>query len=598
MIRLCLTAAINEHEMYGVMMQGIEMVSGLVTHYIVIERIFIDEDSDHASAVKNSLLALYTAIMDFLLEALKYFPKPSPSHDENDKKWHIWQKLATGADKFKRTFQSLDATAQASIKGLLTKVSSVKNNVDWDANHAYAAMNIQVLDEFGKTQSRIRDQLENMGLAEEERDRRLAVILKEFETPLASIDEKVTGLYEQMERNQQKAQLSRVLDWLSPAALESRRKTYHQSLSDPSHRLPCSGRWLLGDQEHTKDADYRREYLHWQDSKDSSVAWLRGISGTGKTVLLSIIIDHLRSQIDQHGRADHLAFFYASGKEVSSWADPDEVLRSIVRQLSYTPAGSAVEAPAKRKYDQLVSAGNEPLRPTMSECVEMIVALTSDFPVIIVVDALDELGTGNSAQQVHSSRNDLIESLGEIVKRCSNPVKVLLSTLSDSPAETRLRHEFANPDAIDPHCSGNWHIIEVNSTRNAEDISRFIDEQLDRKIKKHDLLAGDVDDDLRATIRDRTFERSNGMFRYASMQIDRLCNDSMDRLTVLDELEKPLPGITSLYEQSVNEINCERIDRIRMTAQTTLRWLMCIQDELPISAFLEAVCVEVSLPYF
>lgn len=151
-IRLCLTAAINEHEMYGVMMQGIEMVSGLVTHYIVIERIFIDEDSDHASAVKNSLLALYTAIMDFLLEALKYFPKPSPSHDENDKKWHIRQKLATGADKFKRTFQSLDATAQASIKGLLTKVSSVKNNVDWDANHAYAAMNIQVLDGFGKTE--------------------------------------------------------------------------------------------------------------------------------------------------------------------------------------------------------------------------------------------------------------------------------------------------------------------------------------------------------------------------------------------------------------------------------------------------------------
>lgn len=458
-------------------------------------------------------------------------------------------------------------------------------------------MNIRVLDEFGKTQSRLRDQLENMGLAEEERDRRLAVILKEFENPLASIDEKVAGLYEQMERNQQEAQLSRVLDWLSPAALESRRKTYHRSLQQ-SHRLPCSGRWLLGDQEHTKDADYRRKYLHWQDSKNSSVAWLRGTSGTGKTVLLSVIIDHLQSQIVQRGRADRLAYFYASGKEASSWADPDEVLRSIVRQLSYTPADSAVKAPVKRKYDQLVSNGDQPLRPTMSECVEMIVALTFDCPVIIVVDALDELGTGNSAQEVRNSRNDLIESLGEIVKRCSNSVKVLLSTLSDQSAEVRLRHEFAKTDANDPHCSGSWHIIEVNSTRNAEDIGRFIDELLDRKIEKLDLLAGDVDNDLRAKIRDRTFERSNGMFRYASMQIDRLCNDSMDRLTVLDELEKPLPGIISLYEQSVDEINRERIGRIRMTAQTTLRWLRCIQDELPISAFLEAVCVEVSLSYF
>lgn len=137
----------------------------------------------------------------------------------------------------------------------------------------------------------------------------------------------------------------------------------------------------------------------------------------------------------------------------------------------------------------------------------------------------------------------------------------------------------------------------MNSARNAEDISRFIDDELDKKIRKHDLLAGDVDADLRAIIKNRTFERSNGMFRYASMQIDRLCNDSMDRLTVLDELEKPLPGITSLYEQSVTEIQNERIDRVRMTAQTALRWLMCVQEELPMSAFLEAVCVEVSVSY-
>lgn len=401
--------------MYGVMIQGIKMVSGLVTHYIVIERIFIDEDSDHANAVKNSLLALYTAIMDFLLEALKYYPAAPPQREENDKKWHFRQKLAT---------------AQASMKGLLIKVSTVKNNVDWDANHAYAAMNIQVLDGFGKTQSRIRDQLENMGLAEEERSRRLAVIIEEFETPMASIDQKVAGLYEEMERNQQKAQLSRVLDWLSPAALESRRKSQHKFLSDPSHRLPCSGRWLLEDQESSKDADCRREFLHWQNSKDSSVAWLRGTSGTEKTVLFSTIIDPLRSQIDEDGRADHLAFFYASGKEASSWTDPEEVLRNILRQLSHAPGGSAVEAVTKRKYDQLTtSAGNEPARPTMAEYVEMIVALTREFPIIIVIDALDELGSGRSAQEIHSSRNDLIESLSEILKRCSNPVKIFLSTL-------------------------------------------------------------------------------------------------------------------------------------------------------------------------
>ncbi|KAL8649248.1 MAG: hypothetical protein Q9210_004511 [Variospora velana] len=93
-IRTCLTCAINEHEMCGIMIQGLEMVSGLVTHYIVIEQIFVIEDSDHATAA------------------------------------------ASGTAKFKRAFRSLDPTSQAAAKGLLDTISRAKANVDVDANHA------------------------------------------------------------------------------------------------------------------------------------------------------------------------------------------------------------------------------------------------------------------------------------------------------------------------------------------------------------------------------------------------------------------------------------------------------------------------------
>ncbi|KAL8720021.1 MAG: hypothetical protein Q9225_003066 [Loekoesia sp. 1 TL-2023] len=579
-IRTCLTAAINEHEMYGIMIQGLEMVSGLVTHYIVIEQVFVLEDSDHARAVKNSLLALYTAVMAFLLEALRYFP---PVLREEDEKHWFRHKAASGAAKVKRAFHVLDPSAQVAAKGLLDTVSKAKANVDADANHAYATKNIEVLGEFGKAQDHILKQLESNGLDQEERDRRLNAILTEFHEPLYSMDDKVSSLYEQMERTQHHAEVSRVLDWLSPAAQESRRKTYHKSLRDPNHRLEGSGRWLLEDPE----------YLQWQNSKTSSIACLSGIEGTGKTMLLSVVIDHLQNEISSNESSYHLAYFYASSQEGSFWGNPDEVIRNIVRQLSVAQAGTTLEPATKQKYDELTLASNEPSKPVMSECVDIAVELANDFPIIIIIDGLDELQAGNVTARLQSSRNDLIESMSEIMKRASNTVKLLFSVFSDGSAEVRLRRVFATSATDDTNSPDNWHAIEVNADKNAEDVRTYVDKELTKRISGGDLLGGEVDDDLRKAIKGRLLERSNGMFRYAIMQIDRLCDDRMDKITVLEELDKPLPGITSFYDKSVEEIRNETIDRVRVTAQNTLRWLLCIQEPLlPLSAFLEAASIE------
>ncbi|KAI4120379.1 MAG: hypothetical protein LQ338_007060 [Usnochroma carphineum] len=579
-IRTCLTAAINEHEMYGIMIQGLEMVSGLVTHYIVIEQIFVVEDTDHTRAVRNSLLALYTAILDFLLEALNYFPPAQ--HEEDGKHW-LRNKLASGAGKAKRAFRSLDPSSQVAAKALLETVSKAKANVDADANHAYATNNMEVLGEFGAAQDSIMKQLQSNGLDQEEVKRRLTAMQKELTDPLYSIDDKVSSLYEQMEKTQQHAEVMRVLDWLSPASQESRRKTYHKSLGNPSNRLEGSGRWLLEDPE----------YLQWQDCRTSSVGCLTGTEGTGKTMLLSVVIDHLQKRIFNNGDPDRLAFFYASSQEGSFWANPDEVIRSLIRQLSVSQPGKTLEPAVKQKYHDLTSATNEVPKPVMSECVDMALALTNNFPVIIIIDGLDELQAGNATERMQSSRNDLIDSMKEIVKRSSNPVKLLFSAFSDGSAEARLRRVFATLDTDEPKDTKNWHAIEVNASKNSEDVRNYVDKELAKRISSGDLLEGEVNDDLKTTIKGRLLERSNGMFRYATMQIDRLCDDRMDKATVLEELDKPLPGITSFYDKSVEEIRNESIDRVRLTAQNTLRWLLCIQEPLiPLLAFLEAVVVE------
>ena len=246
----------------------------------------------------------------------------------------------------------------------------------------------------------------------------------------------------------------------------------------------------------------------------------------------------------------------------------------------------------KEKYDELESDVTELARPSMPMCVDLIVALTKRSPATIIIDGLDELeDTGAAGRPTQSSRDDLIYGLKEILDRSSSPVKLLLSALYNSPVENRLRKVFAGPTPEDLS-SGNRHILEITASKNSSDLDRFIDQQLDGSISRNDLLGGRVDDKIRAKIKSRLFEQSNGRFRWAGMQITRLCDDRMDEATVMEELEKPLPDIASLYDRSIEEIKRERYERIRMIAQHALKWLRCAQEPLGKEAFLEAVSIE------
>ena len=574
-VRLCLTAAFNKHEFYGVIIQGLEMVSSIVSHYIVIERVFVGLESANARAVKNSLLALYAAVLKFLLEALKFFPPPEKADEE---KSFVRRKFASGMDKVRRTFRNLDVTYQDSVKDILNQVSKGKDSVDSDADHAYAEMNFDAFDSIGK-------QLDAMGYAEDERNRRLDVLREEFNRQLESIDYKVSEIYDSMKESQQENNVRQVLDWLSPVVQDQKRKTFHQSLQN--RRLPSSGLWLLQDEE----------YLRWQESQKSSVAWIRGTPGTGKTMLLSHIIDHLESKLLEEDRFDRLAFFYVSPEQnASDGSDPEEVIRNLVRQLSHSRASRDLEPAISQIYRQSTSTTDQPPRPMRSECADMITNLTHEIPIYIIVDALDSLKGGEPSDQMRSSRNDFIESLQNIVDQSDYPVKVLFSTLPDSLAETRLRNVFANALIDEPSHKYDTHVIEVNGDRNHGDLSQFIDDTLTKRIRRGDLLEGTVEKELKEKIAARLLERSKGMFSYASLAIDRLCDESISEFTILEEIEE-FRGMTDLYERSVNEIRTQSKTRVQITAKATLRWLLCIQKTLSVNEFLEAVDVEVCLNF-
>ena len=364
-----------------------------------------------------------------------------------------------------------------------------------------------------------------------------------------------------MRDSQQKKDVRQIFDWLSPAILDQSRKTCHQSLE--------TGLWLLQD----------KEFLQWRDAEESSIAWVRGTSGTGKTMLLSLIVDHLENKISEEERSDRLAFFYVPPEqEISIGSDPDEAVRNVVRQLSHSRSSRELEPAIAQVYSQSISTTDKLLRLMGSACADTIINLTHDFPIYIIVDALDAMKEGGPGDQTRSCRNDFIEVLQNIVDKRDNPVKVLLSTLPDSLAERRLRNVFANALIDGSSDRYDTHVIEVNEDRNSRDLSVFVDDVLTSRINSRYLLEGDVDTSLKERIAARLFTRSKGMFSYASLAIDRLYDESISESSVLKEIDE-FRGITDLYERSMNEIRTQSRARIQTTAKATLRWLLCIQEK-------------------
>ena len=97
-------------------------------------------------------------------------------------------------------------------------------------------MNFDAFDRIGK-------QLDAMGYAEADRNRRSDDLREELDRQLESIDYKLSEIYDSMRDRPQESHVRQVLDWLSPAVQDQSRKTSHQSVQN--RRLPSSGSWLL-----------------------------------------------------------------------------------------------------------------------------------------------------------------------------------------------------------------------------------------------------------------------------------------------------------------------------------------------------------------
>lgn len=187
---------------------------------------------------------------------------------------------------------------------------------------------------------------------------------------------------------------------------------------------------------------------------------------------------------------DALAYFYcARNTGEQERGEPEEILRSILRQLSCPAPGSPILELVQQKYQELRDEGFESKKLTLNETRKLILDITQNYPrITIIIDALDEC---NAEKQP-----DLVDSLKEIAEQSPNPVKIMVLSRDDEGLARQLSNSI------------HLHIREID---NADDIKQFVEDQVEEAISKKKLLGGEVSAELKEHVIQTLVTGAQGM---------------------------------------------------------------------------------------
>jgi hypothetical protein len=206
------------------------------------------------------------------------------------------------------------------------------------------------------------------------------------------------------------------------------------------------------------------------------------------------VIETLSSESSTTTTSAPIAYFYCvRNSSEPERADPDEIMRCILKQLASSKSDLPVREPVAKRYKQLKEEadddGNEePLKLTVTESVELILALLERNPATIIIDALDECDPVR--------RHELLAALDTIIRDSANVVKIFVSSRDDHDILCRL---------------GNSPDIFIRASDNGEDIDHFVRSQVKQSIVDKRLLSGKVSTELRERIISVLIEKAQGM---------------------------------------------------------------------------------------
>ncbi|KAH0533900.1 hypothetical protein FGG08_007482, partial [Glutinoglossum americanum] len=381
-----------------------------------------------------------------------------------------------------------------------------------------------------------------------------------------AIDKGVTELRRQVEATQAEIvnhrmdeHRDKIIRWLSATDPSS---NHHAACKK---RQPTTGEWLI------KRADFEE----WKRTQNS-LLWLHGIrlspsllfllvyqkSGCGKTILSSIIIEHMKAYCGSKPRLA-VAYFYFDFNDTEK-QNAANCVSSLIAQL----CSQVVDLPEKLKelYKRCNDGKQEAAIHDLKSALALFAETKELDDIFIVTDALDECPKNKEKE----FREELLELITEVKDWSTSNIHLLVTSRLEPDIE----------EALTPLLTAR--AISIQGSQVESDIKLHISSQLktDPKLKQWP-------SEVKTEIEEALTAGANGMFRWVFCQLDvlRRCKKRDTLRNALRSLPKTLD---ETYERILINIDKEN----QQEARHALLWLAFSKRPLCIEEVAEAAVID------
>ncbi|KAI9778477.1 MAG: hypothetical protein M1816_004032 [Peltula sp. TS41687] len=297
------------------------------------------------------------------------------------------------------------------------------------------------------------------------------------------------------------------------------------------------------------------EFRRWM-SETGKTLWYTGMQeGTGKTVMVSIIVNFLQQTTSKGDNG--LAYIYCNYKEAAKQT-PTNLIASLLQQLvAQTSSNNIYDL-----IDTYAKHTKQKTRPSLHEYSQLLRTTVDTFSrVFIIIDALDECPESDDARHI------LLNKIKEL-----KPKVCLLVTSRPIPSIGRILKDAVH--------------VEVQA--NAEDITNYLEERISGSETMQAHL--EKDPTLRQTIISRIVQKVKGMFLMARLYLDSLAT-KLTRRKVKSALDSLPDGLNQMYDEVIKRIKAQNSDHAALAIRT-LRWIYFAVRPLTVQEIITALAVE------
>lgn len=292
-------------------------------------------------------------------------------------------------------------------------------------------------------------------------------------------------------------------------------------------------------------------YQRWKASTRSTVLWVKGKPGCGKSVLAALTLKELKGlQTDDTA----VAHFYcdSSNPERSGYR---YLLTTLLKQISVQ--SPRLDQNLERMYN--MESLVQDRGPGANEVEKILPTVFSGFRrAFMVIDGMDEL----------SEPERFLRFLPLLLRETTSTLTVIVFSRDISPMHNAFK---------------DYPQLRVNGVNNAEDIKMFISSKLSADDP-------DWDPDLLNRVKAELLDKAEGMFLYVSLMVGRL-RGSLPPNELVKRLKSLPKGLTEAYKANLKRILDQDDESDKRLTLKILLWIANAKRPLSRKELLEGLSI-------